>query len=240
MKQVEVIYSLDFFPHSNVEAIPQDLACQMVNDCMVQWGCPQRIKIDNGLPFANAGNRDIPTLTQLWWMGLGIEVILNPVGSPQHNGTVEGLQGICKRWSSPKLYESIESYQQRINQTNRIQREVFRIRKLGDKTRKELYPELWQNPRTYEPKNFSLQKVYDTLADKVWSRQTTKSGTLNFWSQAIYIGKDFVYHPVTITVDPIEKLWLIRASDGRLLKTSTKTFFNQCQIFKNAGISMNC
>ena len=72
---------------------------------------PKRIKIDNGVSFANREKREIPTLAQLWWIGLGIEVQLNHFGVPQQNGTVEGLQGIGRRWSAPHLYETLEDYQ---------------------------------------------------------------------------------------------------------------------------------
>ena len=113
-----------------------------MNACFTNWCLPHRIKIDNGLPFANPKYRDIPTLSQLWWIGLDIEVQLNAPRCPQQNGTVENLQGTCKRWSGAKLYDDIEHYQDRVNETLRIQREVFRIRKKGDKTRKELFPQL--------------------------------------------------------------------------------------------------
>jgi len=239
MKQRAVICTPVFFPQVNVESIPKVEACQAVNDCMQIWGCPQRIKIDNGLPFANAGNRDIPTLTQLWWIGLGIEVILNPPRTPQENGTVEGLQGICKRWSCSPKYGTMEEYQVRIDETNRIQREVYRIRKKGDKTRREIYPELWTGPNKYNPRDFDIQKVFDELSNRTWVRRTTNSGSLNFWSKSVYLGKPFIYHDVTITFDPFDCLWTIRATDGRILKEVENSIFTEGQILKNAGISKN-
>jgi len=206
---------------------------------MVQWGCPKRIKIDNGLPLVSGGNKDIPTLTQLWWIGLDIEVKLNDANVPQQNGTVEGLQGICFRWGNPAAYNNLESFQQRIDETTRIQREVYRIRRKKDKTRRELYPELWQNSRRYDPRSFNIQRVYDNLATRIWERKVNKGGNFQFWATVIYIGPKFENQTVTITFDPLEKHWFIRAKDGRLLRTYTKEFFTEEQILKHAGISKN-
>ena len=236
MKQQDATWTHTFFPYAEVEAIPGHLACRAINKCMAQWFMPKRIKIDNGLPLANAGNRDIPTLTQLWWIGLGIEVRLNAIKVPQQNGTVENLQGTCHRWSAPSKYTSLEDYQNRLNETNRIQREVYRIRKSGDKTRKELYPELWTTPQKYDPGKFDIQIVYNNLAERVWYRTINKSGVIRFWKQYIYLGKTFIAQHVTITFDPIEQMWLIRAIDGKILKTYDKQLFTEQSILKHAGI----
>ena len=191
------------------------------------------------MPFANREKREIPTLAQLWWIGLGIEVQLNHFGVPQQNGTVEGLQGIGRRWSAPHLYETLEDYQVRINETALFQREQFRIRKFADKTRKELYPELWENPRKYDPSNFDIQKVYDNLSKRVWRRTVNTGGSFRFWTLQFYIGKAFIGQDITITFDPIELQWIIRNLKGELLKLKTQMPFTENDILDYAGISKN-
>lgn len=236
MKQRVAICLLNFPPSMRVAEIPSFEACQIINEAMKEWGVPEKIKIDNGLPFVFPKNIDIPTLSQLWWIGLGIKVNINTPKVPQQNGTVEGLQGICKRWSSPTSYKTLESYQQRLNETTRHQREVHRMRRNGDKTRKELYPELWMNTRTYAPETFSMAKIHENLALRVWKRRIRKSGSVKFWGAEIYIGTRFMYQVATITFDPIECLWLLRTTDGALLKTSDKELFTKKQILTHAGI----
>lgn len=206
---------------------------------MMDWGVPERIKIDNGIPLAYANSRDLPTRTQLWWIGLGIEVQLNAPRVPQQNGVVEGLQGICHRWSNPKAYQEMQAYQKRIDQTTLFQREHYRIRRKGDKTRKELYPELWDNKRIYDPNNFDMNHIYKYLSDKVWKRRIRSCGSVKFWKKDIYVGKKFAYYPVTITFDPLEIQWIIRMENGTLLKTSKKEFFTEKELFIHAGISKN-
>lgn len=206
---------------------------------MIEWGVPKRIKIDNGFPFAKADYREIPTLSQLWWIGLGIEVQLNAVRVPQQNGAVENLQGICYRWSAPSQYNDLESYQKRIDETTRFQRESFRIRKQKDRTRKQLYPELWENQRVFDNSRFSIQRVYENLALRVWNRTVNKAGKITFWNQKIYVGRAFIRHKVTITFDPLKASWMVRATDGALLKEQTNTAFSKKQILNNADMSMN-
>ena len=219
--------------------IEPSAACQSINKCFEKWGVPERIKIDNGRPFVNAGNKDIPTLSQLWWIGLGIEVQLNAVRCPQQNGTVEGLQGICKRWSAPALHENLEQYQKRIDETLRIQAEVYRIRKKEDKTRKELYPELWTKKRPFRADDFELSRVLEQLSDRVWKRSVYKGGKLKFWGREIYVGKKFVRYTIFITLDPTENTWLFRTEHGHTLKTIKNEFFAEKDILIHAGISMN-
>jgi len=239
MKQRVVIYTLLFFPCNIVEKIKGDKACQAITRCFEEWGLPQRIKIDNGIPLANVDRREIPTLTQLWWIGLGIEVHLNNFHTPQQNGTVEGLQGIGLRWSSPHQYDNIENYQTRINATSSFQREDFRIRKLGDKTRKELYPQLWTNPRKYRATKFCIKKVHDNLSQRVWQRVVGTAGSFKFWKMQFYIGKQFANQKVTITFDPIKLQWMVRTTKGQLLKTNQKMPFTKKLILQHAGISKN-
>jgi len=239
MKQRVVIYIPNFSPYKIVESIPGTLVCRAINDCFKNWGLPKRIKIDNGWPLANTENREIPTLVQLWWIGLGIEIQLNHFGVPQQNGTVEGLQNIGRRWSAPHKYDNIDDYQIRINETNLFQREKFRVRRLGDKTRKESYPKLWENPRKYHAGNFSIQKVFENLSERVWKRLVHSNGVIKFWSIQIYIGKRFRGQKVTITFDPIEFQWVISSLKGELLKTCPKMPFTKKQILEYAGISMN-
>ena len=220
-------------------SIKETDACQFLNEVMSQWGLPKRIKIDNGNPLACAGSTDLPTLTQLWWIGLGIEVQLNAPNVPQQNGVVEGLQGICHRWSNPKAYQEMEAYQKRIDQTTQFQREHYRIRRKGDKTRKELYPELWDNKRAYKSINFEITRIYEHLSNKIWDRRIRSCGGVSFWNHNIYVGKTFAHHPVTVTFDPIELQWLVRLENGTLLKASNKEIFTEENILIHAGISKN-
>ena len=148
------------------EVPEQDMALA-INRGFQTEGLPKRIKIDNGKPLVYPHERQIPTLTILWWVGLGIEVIQNKPRCPQQNGTVEGLQNICYRWSAPAQCANIEQLQGAVNEANRIQRSVFRMPRKQRLTRQQLYPQLAINPRKYQPEVFCFQKAEAYLAQKL-------------------------------------------------------------------------
>ena len=227
------------YDKTQVSAICPKQATLDINKCFVRWGMPKTIKIDNGYPFVHAGARHIPTLTQLWWIGLGIQVIKNKPACPQQNGIVENLQGTLCSWTNPKEQPSIQALQQRIDEESAFQRHFYRIPSKGYKTRMELYPNLENNPRIYQPELFDIQKVYDYLTTQTWSATIRASGTLKFWAKDIYIGVAFKHQTAFISFDPIEHIWLFRNSKGILMKTSKRAVPQKEEILNFASMSKN-
>ncbi len=211
---------------------------QTFNRCFSKWGLPQKIKFDNGLPIVNPHQPDTPTLLVLWWEGLGINTHRNTPACPQQNATVEGLQGICARWVSPKDQPSVDDFKKALDEQILFQREVYLITREHKRTRLDLYPELAQNPRQFDPQNFSWERVKEYLADQVWKR-TVASHCVKLFNQQIYIGKQFSGQKMTITYDPLEEKMVVRTLDGRLIKVSDKVFVSKDQILNYANVSMN-
>lgn len=205
-----------------VSGMDASIATQYINKSFDRWGLPKAIKVDNGHPFVNTNGRDSPTKSILWWVGLGIEVIQNKPRCPQQNGIVECLQGTLCRWSNPKIQGTKEALQKRLNEESDFQRNYYKIPARNNKTRIELYPNLEKNKRTYKISKFKMKFVYDYLAEKVFHRTIQKNGLVRFMGEHTYIGTNFFGLDVTITFDPLEKIWLIRKHDGAILKTTTK------------------
>lgn len=224
---------------STVTQMDAQAVTQQINTCFERWGLPKQIKIDNGLPFVYPRARDVPTLTKLWWIGLGIKVIQNAPRCPQQNGIVECSQGIMCNWSNPKDALNPQTLQQRLDEESDFQRNYYKMPNKKLKTRIELHPDLEHNPRIYTAKNFDIQRVYDYLSNKVFKRTINNAGVLSFWNINIYIGKKFAQLPLTITFDPIEMQWLLRKKDGTLMKTLKKGIPSEKQIKEFAVMSMN-
>ncbi len=185
-----------------------------------RWGLPRRIKIDNGYPFKVIGTRDFPSALILWWIGLGIDVTLNHPGCPQENGTVEGLQGISYRWVNPAKYSSASDLQEAMNEISRRQRETYRIRALGDKTRKQLYPKLESNPNTYQQDHFNVDLVKKYLAQYVFIRRISTNAIVNFACQDINVKYKHRNQNCTVTFSPDENHWIVKTMDGTIVKKS--------------------
>lgn len=215
-------------------------ACAVLEQTFEQWTLPRCIKIDNGLPFVNSKCRDNPTMPILWWVGLGIKVIQNTPRQPQENGIVEHLQGTTHRWVNPGLYHTPAQLQEATLEVARRQREVYRIRRKQDKTRLELHPNLTQNPRPYRRTLFSIQRVYQYLAQFVWERKVQPAGTIKLFGKSLPVGYKWRGQKVCVTFDPALNAWIIALSQaGTQLNICPNTWITQHTIFQAIGFSKN-
>lgn len=208
-------------PHARVAQIPLPTATAVIIAAFRRWGQPQQIKIDNGPPLAHPG-RDTPTIFALWCIGLGINIRRNKAARPQENGMVECSQGIMKRWSNVKKQPTIRSLQKRLDHESEFQRNHFRISAKGAKTRKEIYPELYQNQDLFSLSNFKMSRVDDYLSNQVWPRLVKKNGEIKMFSHGIYIAKRLAAQTIFVTFDPQKRCWVGRDQKGTLIKESDK------------------
>jgi|GEM_PF-2485802 len=214
-------------------------ATAAVNECFERWGLPEEIKIDNGYPFVNPHYMDIPSKTKMWWIGLGINVIQNTPAVPQENGAVECLQGICARWANPYIINSKSELQTALNDISDFQRNHYQIPGKEYKTRIQLYPELENNPRKYDPQLFDMELVYQYLAQNIWERRIKENGSVHFFGKPIYLSTKFGKQDTFITFDPSARQWIFRNRHGTFLKSSSNAVPRQKEIIEFAVMSKN-
>jgi len=130
----------------------------MMQQSFEQWGLPQRIRVDNGKPFGDPQRCSVPELA-LWLTGLGVEVVWNRPRTPKDNAKVERMQATTSRWTEAEQYYSDSELQSKLDRAAEVQREHYQVKRLGAKSRKELYPELWSNSRTYSHAAFDVSRV---------------------------------------------------------------------------------
>ena len=68
---------------------------QAMSELFRQYGLPERIRCDNGGPFASTGVGGLSRLS-VWWMQLGIVVERIEPGHPEQNGVHERMHGTLK------------------------------------------------------------------------------------------------------------------------------------------------
>jgi hypothetical protein len=88
-----------------------------------RWGCPQRLRVDNGNPWGTSSG--LPSELSLWLAGLGVDMHWNDPYRPQQNGVVESTQGTSQRWVEAGNCANLEELRQRVEHEDRIQREVY-------------------------------------------------------------------------------------------------------------------
>ena len=109
---------------------------------------PQRLQVDNGLPWGCKGG--LPSALALWLVGLGIAVRWSRPCVPQDNGVVERSMRTGKAWANPGACRDRHEVQSRLDVMDRIQREEYPA--LAGRTRRSVWPELQQGGRRYSRK----------------------------------------------------------------------------------------
>src|SRR4051794_26093841 len=190
-----------FSPLYHISEVQVTVVRQTMEQIFEQWGLPKYIRVDNGKPFGDPQRCSIPELG-LWLIGLGIAVVWNRPRSPKDNATVERMQSTTSRWAEVEQCDNCTALQQRLNKAAIIQREQYQVRRLGCKSRKELYPELWNNSRIYNSKEaFDISRVCTYLSQVRFTRKTNKTGAFTFYAQRVYVGRSHVYQTLCLQYD---------------------------------------
>ncbi len=183
-----------------------------------RWGRPARLRLDNGLPWANWN--DLPTALALWLVGVGIELIFNPPRQPQYNGVVEKSQDTGQRWCEPHGCQSVDELQARLALMDRLQREAYPS--LQGRSRLEVFPALSQTSRPYterwERSAWDLQRAQDYLAEFVALRKANKQGQISIYNRRVSVGARHRGQPVVVQYAADGQVWLLSDTEGRLLR----------------------
>ena len=184
-----------------------------------RWGRPERLRVDNGVPWGSCG--DLPTDLALWLIGLEMGMIWNPPRQPQKNGKVERSQGVGQAWAEPWTCRSARELQQRIRDMDHIQREEYPHR--DGRSRWSLFPELKHSSRVYdetwERRHWNLDLVLEHLTQYLMSRQVDQAGKISLYGQNYYVGKQHHGEMVSVMLDSQPCVWVILDAEGRELRT---------------------
>jgi hypothetical protein len=183
-----------------------------------RWGRPARLRLDNGLPWANWN--DLPMALALWLVGLGVDLLFNPPRQPQYNGVVEKSQDTGQRWCEPHACRSVEQLQTRLDAMDRLQREEYPS--LQGRSRLQVFPELRQPLRSYteawERDAWDLGRAQDYLAGFVAVRQANKQGQVSIYARRASVGARHRGQSIVVQYDPDDQVWLLSDTEGRLLR----------------------
>ena len=172
------------------------------------------MRVDNGEPLGSPNTDTTPDLA-LWCIYHDIDMIWNKPRTPQMNGVVEKMQDTSQRWAEIEHALDVADLQKRLDQQAIVQREQFKVSRLGKKTRLMVYPELLTAQRPWQPeaKNHSdIQRVYDFLAKKTYSRKVSSAGQIGIFAQKLSAAKafrDLKGKYVQVKLDPKTVAWQI-------------------------------
>lgn len=199
-------------------------------DLFAQWGLPKALRSDNGEPFG-VPTRDVVPIMSLWLAAWGIKPILNRPRRPTDNAKVENNQHTSARWAEAYQCASIEQMQERLDEAARCQRETYLVTRLGKVTRKELFPELYQNPRKFDQTLFDEKRAYELLAQAIYPRKVSSAGTVALYSKNFSVGLKYNGTVVFCKFSPKDIAWLCLDQNQNILKTIPDNRFSRDNLY---------
>jgi hypothetical protein len=227
MKKVVRSSLRPFFPCERMCQCDLGQLQQQLRALFREWGQPQAMKFDNGQPFSDPQKRFFPAIA-LWLMGLGIQIIYNRPRIPQDNAKVEKSQDTTERWADIQQCTTLTQLDQQLKHAIRTQREEYPVKRLGNQTRLQAFPNLNpllnQQKHPYCPALFDIQKVYSFLAQSLWERKVSSKGQLGFWDQRYTLGKQYQSQIVTIKMDALQQQWIVISDKAKIIYRIPKPF----------------
>ena len=143
-----------------------------------EFGLPQRIRTDNGVPFASRAAGGLSRLA-IWWISLGILPERIKPGKPQQNGRHERMHRTLKQAATRPPEVNFKAQQQRFDQFIVTYNQDRPHEALQQRTPAACYQ---RSPRTYSetPKELSYPDYYAV-------RPVRHSGVIYYRSHMIYV-----------------------------------------------------
>lgn len=199
-------------------------------DLFKQWGMPLAIRTDNGLPFG-VPTRDVVPILSLWLAAWGITPILNRPRRPQDNAKVERNQGTLSRWAEVHNCQDLEQMQTHLDEAATMQRDHCPVKRLGKVPRTQVFKDLYTPARPFEQAVFDQQKAYDYLAQAIYPKKVSTSGTTTVYNKPFQVGAQHKGINVFVKFDPKNVAWLFFDQLGNLLKTIPDPRFSRENLF---------
>ena len=181
-----------------------------LRDAFTRWGRPKGLRVDNGKPWVITDS-DLPSDLQMWLAGLAVAVHKNRPKVPQDNPLVERAQRTAADWGEPGTHDTAEQLQARLDEEDRIQREVYLFD--GARSRTEAWPELrWLgNPYSagaWEAIHWDHLLALGSLAGLRLRRLVSKEGRVSLYDHHHRVGLGYAGRRVDVTFCEFSGHWV--------------------------------
>jgi len=191
---------------------------EMFRNVLVDWGLPDRMRLDNGYPWGTS--RDLPSELALWLIGLAVEPIWNPPGQPTRNPKVERSNGLTQQWGELQTCTDYKQAVRVLAWVGRVQREEYPA--IRGRTRIEVFPRLRRPRRVYqrarEKALWDLSRVDAFLARGCWKRQADRNGTISIYGHCRAVGRAWAHQEVVLRFDASSRSWVVSNHEGEVVK----------------------
>jgi hypothetical protein len=219
------------FPQGRWVEVGAPAAQEALRHAFARWGRPEALRVDNGSPWASPEG-SLPSELELWLAGLGVAVHRNRPRCPQANGKVERSQRTARDWAEPGRCDTPEQLQRRLDEEDRIQREVFPA--LAGQSRLQAYPDLRHSGRCYaatmwEAVCWDLEAALACLAEYVVQRKVDRDGFVYLYDHRHRVGASWRGQVVRVRFEAASRAWVFE-HDGQEVGRSTADYLSQERI----------
>lgn len=164
-----------------------------------EYGLPERIRTDNGAPFASNGESGLTALS-VWWIKLGIHPERIQPGKPQQNGAHERMHRTLKEATACPPARDRRAQQRRFDEFRREYNQQRPHQALGQATPASHYePSVREYPR----------RLAEAHYPETWQvRRVSPGGQMRWHSQSVFVAHALQGEPVGL--EPIdERHWRV-------------------------------
>jgi len=176
-----------------------------------RWGRPDGLRVDNRNPWV-CPDSDLPSDLQLWLAGLGVALHQGRPHVPQDTPRVERGQRTAQAWAEPWQHDTAEQLQRRLDEEDRIHREVYLFD--GQQTRLQAYPELALRGRAYasgaywEDVCWDHQEALSLLGRLERTRKVDKDGCVSLYDHRPAVGYGLRGQMVAVRFAAVSQEWV--------------------------------
>lgn len=93
------------------------------------------------------------------------------------------MQDTSSRWAQVNDCDTYEELQQRLEEEAIVQRTMFPVSRLKNKTRLQAFPQLEKSTRQFTEPGLCAQLVYEFLAKKIFTRKVSSNAQISHFGQ---------------------------------------------------------
>lgn len=164
-----------------------------------EYGLPERMRTDNGAPFASNGESGLTALS-VWWIKLGIHPERIQPGKPQQNGAHERMHRTLKEATACPPACDWRAQQRRFDEFRREYNEQRPHQALGQTTPASHYE---PSPREYP------RRVAEVHYPETWQvRRVSPGGQMRWHNQSVFLAH--ALEGESVGIEPVdERHWRI-------------------------------
>lgn len=181
----------------------EDFAFEIFTKAFKEFGLPDSMRTDNGIPFASGNSFYNLTKLSVWWLRLGINVERIAPGHPEQNGRHERMHLTLKQETTRPPRDTLVAQQEEFDKFIKIYNDERPHEGINNKYPSEIYK---PSPRELKP----LERLYYPFHDK--TIQVSQCGRICDRGLKVSLSKAFAGQDVGIK-EMEDGIWVVSFLD---------------------------